>query len=417
MGTKRVVITGVGVICPVGNDAPSAWEALISGRSGTARTMAFDASEIKSQVTAEIKDFDPVSVFGSKEARRMDRYTQVALVAAQEALTNAGLAKETVNTKRVGVVLGSGIGGVNTTVAEAVGMIEKGSRFVSPYMVPMMLPDTAPGRIAIDYGFRGPNMNIATACASGTNAIGEATAMIKRGAADIMITGGSEAGLNLLTVAGFANMGALTQLNDEPERASRPFDKTRDGFVPGEGAGILVLESEEHASARGATIIGEVLGYGSSADAYHITAPHETGEGAILSMEAALLDAGITTEQVDYLNAHGTSTPLNDKAETIAIKSLFGEQAYNLAISSTKSMTGHLLGAGGAVEAIFCLYAIQTGQIPPTINYEIADPDCDLNYTPNSAIRKQVDIAMSNSFGFGGHNASIVIGRYKNGAG
>jgi 3-oxoacyl-[acyl-carrier-protein] synthase II len=279
----------------------------------------------------------------------------------------------------------------------------------------MMLPDTAPGKIAIEMGFRGPNMSIATACASGNNAIGEAAALIQRGVTDVMLTGGSEAGVSKLAMAGFSNMGALSQRNDDPAHASRPFDKERDGFVAGEGGGVLVLESEEHAKQRGARIYGEIMGYGASADAYHITAPQENGEGAILAMRSALADAGLVPSQINYLNAHGTSTPLNDKSETLAIKQVFADSAYSVAISSTKSMTGHLLGAAGAIEAIFCIKAIETGVIPPTINYAVPDPICDLDYTPNTARKIDVQYTMSNSFGFGGHNACLVIGRYTNG--
>jgi len=351
-------------------------------------------------------------VFGPKESRRMDRFTQVGMAATMEALESADLAADTVDGNRVGVVLGSGIGGINTIYDEMFKLVQKGAKFISPHMVPMMLPDTAPGKIAIEYGFRGPNMSIATACASGANAIGEAAAMIRRGIADVMVTGGNEAGINLLTLAAFGNMGALSERNDEPERACRPFDRNRDGFVPGEGAGILILESEEHALKRGARILAEFLGYGASADAYHITAPAENGEGAVLAMSRALADAGVSPEEVDYLNAHGTSTPLNDRSETAAIRQVFGKKAYDLAISSTKSMTGHLLGAAGAIEALFCVKAIQEGEIPPTINYETPDPDCDLNYTPNVARKLPVRVALSNSFGFGGHNASVVIGSY-----
>ncbi len=415
MDRKRVVITGLGTITPLGNDVETTWHALLGGRSGIGPITLFDTSDIKYRIAGEVKDFDPLALFGAREARRMDRFTHFALAAAKQALDDSRLVITKENASRVGAVMGSGIGGVGTLLEEAAKAAEKGEAWVSPHMVPMMLPDTAPGKIAIEFGLRGPNMSIATACASGTNAIGEAAAMIRRGAADAMLTGGAEAGIVKLAVAGFGNMGALSMRVDDPQRASRPFDKERDGFVPGEGAGVLVLESEEHALARGAHIYGQVLGYGASADAYHITAPLETGEGAILAMRTALAEAELAPGDIDYVNAHGTSTPLNDKAETLAIKAVMGEAAYQVAISSTKSMTGHLLGAAGAIEAVFCIKAIQTGQIPPTINYENPDPECDLDYTPNTARQMQVDVTMSNSFGFGGHNACIIIGKYANG--
>jgi len=415
MDKTRVVITGLGMISPLGNTVESTWAALISGTSGVGPITIFDASDLKTQFAAEVKGFDPVVEFGARDARRMDRFTHYAMAAAIQAVAHSKLNLNTVNKDRVGVILGSGIGGVNTLIEEAERMFRDGPRHISPHLVPMMLPDTAPGKIAIEMGFRGPNMSIATACASGNNAIGEAAAMIQRGITDVVLTGGSEAGVSKLAMAGFSNMGALSQRNDDPLHASRPFDKDRDGFVAGEGGGVLVLESEAHAKERGAHIYAEVVGYGASADAFHITAPQENGEGAILAMQAALRDAGITPRQIDYLNAHGTSTPLNDKSETLAVKQVFAESAYDVAISSTKSMTGHLLGAAGAIEAIFCTKAIETGVIPPTINYMVPDPQCDLNYTPNTARKIDVQYAMSNSFGFGGHNACLIIGRYDDG--
>jgi len=399
-------------VTPVGNSAEATWQSLVSGQSGVSGITRFDASDLRTRIAAEVKDFDPVALFGAREARRMDRFTQFALAAALEALDDSGLTINESNAARVGAIIGSGIGGVGTLIEEAYKAVEKGEQWTSPHMVPMILPDTAPGKIAIELGARGPNMSIATACASSTNAIGEAAATIQRGAADVIITGGAEAGILKLVIAGFSNMGALSQRNDEPERASRPFDRDRDGFVAGEGATILILESEEHARARGARIYAEVLGYGASADAYHITAPLENGEGAIIAMKQALATAGIQPSDVDYLNAHGTSTDLNDRSETRAIKHVFGEAAYDLPISSTKSMTGHLMGAAGALEALACVMAIQTNCIPPTINYENPDPELDLDYVPNEARSVDVRIAMSNSFGFGGHNASLVIGRY-----
>ncbi len=415
MHKTRVVITGLGMVSPLGNEVQSTWDALINGVSGVGPITVFDASDLKTHFAAEVKGFDAVAEFGAREARRMDRFTHYAMASAIRAVNDSQLNLDTINKDRVGVILGTGIGGVNTLIEEAERMFRDGPRHISPHLVPMMLPDTAPGKIAIEMGFRGPNMSIATACASGNNAIGEAAQMIRRGITDIVLTGGAEAGVNKLAMAGFSNMGALSQRNDDPMRASRPFDKERDGFVAGEGGGVLVLESEAHAKERNARIYGEVVGYGASADAYHITAPQENGEGAILAMRAALSDAGISPRQVNYLNAHGTSTQLNDRSETLAVKQVFRESAYDVAISSTKSMTGHLLGAAGAIEAIFCTKAVETGTIPPTINYAVPDPECDLNYTPNNARKLDVQYAMSNSFGFGGHNACLIIGRYDNG--
>lgn len=412
MADRRIVITGLGAVSPVGNTAQDTWEALVSGRTGIDTISLFDASDLKTRIAGEVKGFDPVAHFGAREARRMDRFTHFAMAAAREAINDSGLEVIPENASRIGAIIGSGIGGVGTLVEEAYKAAEQGEQWVSPHMVPMILPDTAPGKIAIEFGTRGPNMSIATACASSTNAIGEAAAAIRRGAADVVISGGAEAGIVKLVIAGFSNMGALSQRNDEPARASRPFDRDRDGFVAGEGAAILILESEEHAVTRGARIYAEVLGYGASADAYHITAPLENGEGAVLAMEQALAEAGIQPGEVDYLNAHGTSTALNDRSETLAVKQVFGSAAYDVAISSTKSMTGHLMGAAGALEALACVKVIQTDCVPPTINYETPDPELDLDYVPNEARSLDVRIAMSNSFGFGGHNASLVLGQY-----
>jgi len=416
MAKVRVVITGLGVVCPLGNEVNTTWRTLLEGQSGVGPITLFDPSDLKTRFAAEVKDFDAQALFGTREARRMDRFTQFALAAALQAVQDSGLQFTSSESDRAGVVMGSGIGGVSTMLVETEKMLQQGPQWVSPHLVPMMLPDTAPAKIAIELGLRGPNMSIATACASSSNAIGEAAAMIRHGVADVMISGGAEAGINKLAIAGFGNMGALSQRNDDPQRASRPFDKDRDGFVAGEGAAVLILESEEHARRRGARIYAEVLGYGASADAFHITAPLETGEGAVLAMQTALKDAGIQPEAVNYLNAHGTSTSLNDKAETKAVKQVFGEAAYHLPISSTKSMTGHLLGAAGALEALFCVKTIETGYIPPTINYETPDPDCDLDYVPNQMRRQPVAVAMSNSFGFGGHNACLILGQYNSGS-
>lgn len=411
----RVVVTGMGAITPLGNDVETFWQNVVAGRSGVGPITLFDASALKTRIAAEVKGFDPEAWFGRKEARRLDRYAQFALAATQQALQDARLDPGHVDRERVGVILGTGIGGIGSLVQGVETLMTRGPDRISPFMVPMMLADTAPGLIAIAYGFRGPNMAVITACASGTNAIGEAMNLIRRGDADVVIAGGAEAAILPISVAAFNVMGAISTRNEEPERASRPFDRTRDGFVMGEGAGILVLERLEHAQARGARIYAEVVGYGASADAYHITAPLENGEGAALAMRRALADAGLSPRQVDYINAHGTGTPLNDKSETQAIKAVFGEAAYDVPISSTKSMIGHLLGAAGAVEAIVCIRAITDGVIPPTINYEHPDPECDLDYVPNTARRRPVRVAMSNSFGFGGHNACVIFRRYADG--
>ncbi|MCS7251806.1 MAG: beta-ketoacyl-ACP synthase II [Anaerolineae bacterium] len=409
----RVVITGMGAITPLGNDVETFWQNVVAGRSGIGPITLFDASSLKTRIAAEVRDFDPEAWFGRKEARRLDRYAQFALAAAQQAIRDARLDPAHTDRERVGVVLGTGIGGIGALVHGVETLMTRGPDRVNPFMVPMMLADTAPGLIAIAYGFRGPNMAVVTACASGTNAIGEAMHLIRRGDADVVIAGGAEAAILPISVAAFNVMGALSTCNEEPQRASRPFDRTRDGFVMGEGAGILLLERLEHAQARGARIYAEVVGYGASADGYHITAPLESGEGAALAMRRALADAGLTPREVSYINAHGTSTPLNDKSETQAIKAVFGEAAYDVPISSTKSMIGHLLGAAGAVEAIVCIRAITDGIIPPTINYEHPDPECDLDYVPNVARRQPVRVAMSNSFGFGGHNACVIFRRYE----
>jgi 3-oxoacyl-[acyl-carrier-protein] synthase II len=407
----RVVVTGLGTISPLGQDVPTTWEGLVKGRSAVGPITRFDTSDLKVKIAAEVKDFDPVGRFGRRGARRMDRYTQMVLAAADEALAAAGLSATETTASRIGAVIGSGVGGIGTIFKTERVVQERGPRRVNPFAVPMMLADTAPGQIAIKYGFRGPNFTVTSACASGTNAVGEAAAVIRRGDADAVVTGGADAALLRTAVGAFANMGALsTGWNDEPQRASRPFDAKRDGFVAGEGAGILVLESLEFARQRGAPILAEMLGYGASADAYHITAPLENGSGAIQAMQAALADAGIAPQDVDYLNAHGTSTPLNDKGETLAAKAVFGDYAYALPISSTKSMTGHLLGGAGALEAIVCVQAIREGVIPPTLNQEFPDPECDLDYVPNQARPATLRTAMSNSFGFGGHNATIIIG-------
>ena len=409
---KRVAITGVGCITPVGNTAQEAWKSLLAGKSGAGPITLFDGSEHKTRFAAEAKGFDPVGRFGAREARRMDRFTQFAMAATAEAVQNAGLKIDASNRDRVGVVIGTGIGGIGTIMEQATAMNERSVDRVSPFLIPMMIADSAPGMIAIRFDVRGPNMALATACASGNNAIGEAAEMIRRGAADAMIAGGAEGALTPLAVAGMNVMGALSTRNDDPQRASRPFDKNRDGFLMGEGAGVVILESFESAKARGAEILAELSGYGASDDAFHISAPAENGAGAAISMRLALQDAGLGVDGIQYINAHGTSTTLNDKSETAAIKTVFGERAYSIPVSSTKSMTGHLLGASGAVEAVFSVLAIRAGTIPPTINYETPDPECDLDYVPNRPRAAALDHVMSNSFGFGGHNATLIFGRY-----
>lgn len=408
---KRVVITGCGCISPVGNNVSDTWQALLAGRSGVDWITLFDASQHKTRFAAEVKGFDGAALFGSREARRMDRFTQFALAASLEAIEQAKLRVEVLNRDRIGVVIGTGIGGISTLLAQVEEMRARGPERVSPFLVPMMIADSAPATIAIQLGLRGPNMALATACASGANAIGEAAEMIRRGTADVMLAGGAEAAIVPVAMAALNVMGALSARNEAPQQASRPFDRERDGFVMGEGAGMLVLESLEHAQARGARILAELSGYGTSNDAYHISAPAENGAGAALSMQWALEDAGLSPEQIDYINAHGTSTPLNDKSETQAIKKVFGETAYSIPVSSTKSMTGHLLGASGALEAVICVQVLQEQILPPTINYEYPDPECDLDYVPNQPRSRTVHHVMSNSFGFGGHNATLIFSR------
>lgn len=410
---KRVVVTGLGCVSPVGNSVDETWHALLAGESGAASITHFDASQHKTKFAAEVKEFDAVALFGTRDARKMDRFTQFAIAATREALDQAGLAVEQSNRDKIGVLIGSGIGGIITLLEQAEVMRERGPDRISPFLIPMMISDSAAGMIAIRWGVRGPNMALATACASGSNAIGEAGEIIRRGSAEVMIAGASEASIVALAMGGMNVMGALSTRNEDPRKASRPFDKDRDGFLMGEGAGILILESLEHARARGAKILCELTGYGTSDDAYHVSAPAENGAGAALSMQYALDDAGLRPEYIGYINAHGTSTPLNDKSETAAIKTVFGEQAYNVPISSTKSMTGHLLGASGAVEAVVCAKVFQENIIPATINYETPDPECDLDYVPNEPRKAEPDHIMSNSFGFGGHNATLILSRYK----
>jgi 3-oxoacyl-[acyl-carrier-protein] synthase II len=411
---KRIVITGMGAITPVANDVPAYWNALVAGQSGGGYITLFDASEQPVHIAAEVKGFDAEAILGRKEARRTDRFTQLVLVAADEAIQDAKLnLNQNDRNSHVGVIIGTGIGGIGTLLENVEVMHERGPRRVSALMVPMMMPNAGAGQVAIKYGIHGPALCLSSACATGNNAIGEATEWIRRGATEVMICGGGESVMHPLALAALSNMGALTQRNDDPQRASRPFDATRDGFLMGEGAGILILESLEHAQQRDARIYAEIVGYGASSDAFHITAPDEDGAGAIQSMEAALRDAGLRPDEIDYINAHGTSTPLNDRTETLAIHSVFGEHARQIPVSSTKSMIGHLMGAAGAVEAIACVKSLETGWIHPTINYETPDPNCNLDYVPNKARETQPQTALSNSFGFGGHNATIILRRWK----
>jgi 3-oxoacyl-[acyl-carrier-protein] synthase II len=411
--SRRVVVTGMGCISPVGNNVKETWDSILACTSGAAMITHFDASKHKTRFAAEVKGFDAMALFGAREARKMDRFTQFATAVAMEALEHSGLKIDESNRDRIGVVIGTGIGGIGTLLEQVEVMRERGPDRVSPFLVPMMISDSAPGMLAIRFGVRGPNMALATACASGNNVIGEAVEMIRRGAADVMIAGASEAAIVPVAMAGLNVMTALSTRNDDPQTASRPFDKERDGFLMGEGAGILILESLENAQVRGAKILCEITGYGTTDDAHHISAPAENGAGAAMSMKLALQDANLNINDIGYINAHGTSTPLNDKSETAAIKTIFGEQAYNVPVSSTKSMTGHLLGASGALEAVFCILAIREEILPATINYHTPDPECDLDYVPNEPRKASPKHVMSNSFGFGGHNATLILSRFE----
>jgi len=409
---RRVLVTGMGIMSPVGHTIEEYWNALISGKSGVDYIKKFDASNFDTTFAAEIKNFDVSMYLDKKETRRMDTFTQYAVVAAQLAIENTGLNLENENLERIGVILGSGIGGMDTFEREYANYFERGPRKISPFFIPMMIPDIAPGYISIRYGFKGPNFSTISACASSSHAIGNAFRTIQYGEADVMVTGGSEATVTPMGVGGFNALKALSTRNDNPQKASRPFDAERDGFVIGEGAGILVLESEEHALNRGATIYGEIIGVAYTGDAYHITAPPPDANGAERVMRNALADAGVSINEVDYINAHGTSTPPNDKIETLAIKKVFGDRAKKIPISSTKSMVGHLLGASGSMELIASILTTKFNKIHPTMNYENPDPECDLDYTPNKAIERTVHIAISNSFGFGGHNVCLVVKKY-----
>ena len=406
---QRVVVTGLGLVTPVGNDVESTWSALLAGRSGAAPITKFDASALQVRFACEIKDFDPSQYMDRKEAKRYDAFVQYALAAAHQAVTQAGLEGRFPSPDRTGVVIGSGIGGMRTFEDQCSIYLTKGPDRVSPFFVPMFIPDIAAGLVSIRYGTKGPNFATVSACASSAHAIGESYTMIRDGKADAMICGGAEAAITGLAIAGFQNMRALSTRNDSPETASRPFDRDRDGFVLGDGAGVVILESLEHAQGRGATILGEVVGYGASGDAYHMTSPAPAGEGAQRAMRAALSDRGIDPETVGYINAHGTSTEQGDVAETEAVKSVFGDHARDLIFGSTKSMTGHLLGAAGALEFAVSLLAVRTGMIPPTINQFTPDPACDLDCAPNHKVERPLDVAISNSFGFGGHNATIAV--------
>lgn len=409
---RRVVVTGMGVVSPIGIGVPKFEESIFSGANGVKRISLFDPSSYRSQMAGEVKDFSYSGCLSSKEARRMDRFTQLGMVAADEAFKEAGLNVDSETPSIIGVLVGSGVGGLTTIEREETNLLRKGPKRVSPFLIPMLITDITSAQIAIRYGFRGPNLSISTACATGNHSIGEAFKIIQRNQADVMVAGGTEAAITPLGLAGFCSMRALSTRNDQPEKASRPFDRERDGFVMGEGAGIVVLEELERAKKRGANIWAEIVGFGMTADAYHVTQPMEDGSGLKMAMEQALKDAGINAEKVDYINAHGTSTSLNDKVETKAIKQLFKNKAYQIPVSSTKSMTGHLLGATGGVELISCVLALNRGLIPPTINYETFDPECDLDYVPNQAREKKVEVILSNSMGFGGHNAVLIVRKF-----
>lgn len=409
---RRVVVTGLGALAPNGSDLRSFWDGLVNGRSGIGFISRFDTTDHRAKIAGEVENFDLSIALDSKEVRTNDPFTHYGVYAATQAVTDAGLTIDERNADRVGVIWGSGIGGIATHEQQHSVLMEKGPKRISPFLVPMMIVDMAAGMISMKLGAKGPNFATVSACASASHAIGEAARKIQYGDADVMITGGSEAAVTATSVGGFASSRALSMRNDEPTRASRPFDKDRDGFVMGEGAGAIVLEELEGALARGATIYGEFLGLGFTADAYHQTAMAPEAEGGTRAIGLALADAGLDRESIDYINAHGTSTPMGDSQETAAIKNSFGNHARSLAVSSTKSMTGHLLGAAGAIETIACLMAIKEGVIPPTINYETPDPECDLDYVPNEAREMEVRYALNNSFGFGGHNASLIMGRF-----
>ena len=410
---RRVVVTGMGLLTAVGNDLASSWKALLEGRSGVRRITRFDPEEFATQIAAEVKNFEPERWLEKKETRRQDLFTQFAVAAASMAVDDSGLGLPNGNGDRVGVIIGSGIGGIATHEIQNERYLDGGPSRISPFYIPMMIPDIASGVVSMRYGAKGPNYCTVSACASSAHAIGDAFRLIKHGDAEVMIAGGTEAAVTAMSVGGFAAMKAMSTRNDEPERASRPFDAERDGFVLGEGAGMAVLEELEHARARGARIYAEVLGVGMTADAYHITAPAPGGEGAARAMQRAIDESGLPVGEFDYINAHGTSTPFNDEFETMAIKAVFGSHAHELMVGSTKSMTGHLLGGAGGLEFVVTSMVIHEGKVPPTINQEYPDPLCDLDYVPNEMREAEVRAAVSNSFGFGGHNASLALGRYE----
>ena len=413
MELKRVVVTGMGIVCPVGNTPDEAWQNAANGVSGVEYIPEYEEAGMKVTIGAPVKNFDAEAFMGRREYRRTDRVTHFGLYATQQALEDSNIDLSQEDPYEFGALIGTGIGGIQSLIDGISGILEKGLNTVSPLLLPMMLPDSPAGKIAIELGLRGPNMSIATACATGNNCIGEAYEMVRRGAATMMMAGSSEAGMVQLAVASLANMQALSRRNSDPKAASRPFSVDRDGFVIAEGAAALVLEELEHAKARGARIYAEITGYASTCDAFHITAPMENGEGAQEAMRRALKSAGLQPEDIDYINAHGTSTPLNDVSETRAIKAVFGEQAYRVPISSTKSVTGHLMGSAGSVEAVFSIAAICNQFIPPTINLDTPDPECDLNYVPNTGVPAEIRHVMSNSFGFGGHNAVVIFSQYR----
>ena len=410
---KRVVVTGLGVVSPVGTGLSQFWSSLVEGVSGIRRITRFDPAAFSTQIAGEVLDFNPGDFMDKKEAKRMDRFAQFAVAATAMALKDAGIDLDAEDKDRIGVIFGSGVGGIETLEEQARILFAKGPGRVSPFFVPMMIANMGAGQIAITYGLKGPNITSVTACASSTNAVGDAFKLLQRGGAEVVITGGSEAPITPLAMAGFCSMRAMSTRNEEPSKACRPFDAGRDGFVVAEGAAVLVLETLEHARARGARVYAEVAGYGCTCDAYHITAPDPEGRGAAKSMREALADAGVKPEEVDYINAHATATLLGDRAEVLAIKEVFGEHARRLAVSSTKSMTGHLLGAAGGLEAVATVLTLYHGVVPPTVNYEEPDPECDLDFVPNSARKMPVNVALSNSFGFGGHNATIVFKKLK----
>lgn len=412
MNKKRIVITGIGAITPIGLTVKDFTQSLKEGKSGASLIDSFDTTDFSAKFAGNVKNFNPENYIDKKKTRRMARFNQFGIAAAKEAIADSGLDLTKEDLSRIGVVTGTGIGGMEILEREHTSLMEKGPRRVSPFLIPMLITNMLPGEIAIEYGFTGPNYTVTSACASSNNAMGEALRLLRYGDADIIITGGAEATITPISIAGFCSSKALSTRNDDILTASRPFDKDRDGFMMGEGAGILVFETLEHALKRNAKIYAEFAGYGASDDAYHMTAPHPEAKGAVAAMEAAIKDAGISKDEIDYINAHGTSTAMNDKTETLAIKKVFGDKAYKIPVSSTKSMTGHLLGAAGAVEAIAIIACMQNGFIHPTINYKTPDPDCDLDYVPNVARQQQINCALSSSLGFGGHNAVVILKKY-----